>query len=708
MNQEKENKVSETEEVKAQGESTEQKLSVEEDSASSQAKDAKGSIDSTEENAASQKEGSNKASQDSDPGKPESPSSESENTEKDTSEKPSSESESIEKNTSDKSSSESDSTEKNTSDKPSSESEKTNPYPEIPETEGKSEEELIEVLESLMKNYEAQHLRDAAEQVRRSFDALISEDKAKKKEAFIEGGGNEIDFAYENANKKKFYGLWEEYRARKQRHKELLEKRFNENMARREALIEELKSLIESEEKLNETFEHFRKIQEEWRNAGPVPRAEADEIFKTFHFHVERFYDYVRLNQELRDLDFKKNLQHKEALISEANQLLKLENVHEAFKRLQHLHKRWKQEGGPVGKEDREAIWEKFSAITHLIHEKRREAIQELKAKEAEVIKAKDEAIEKMGQLVKGLPDSHPKWQSAIRKSKAIMDEYKAAGHLQKSTNDKIWEKMRAHIRDFNHAKNQFYKEHKKELSDNLDKLKAIAQEAENVKESEEWKETSNFLKGLQADWKKIKPVPRKEADKIWKQFRESCNYFFHRLESEIKAGEEELVKHVEAREEFLKSLDPEKVQEEGKDLVSKIKAWQKEWKSMGQVPKKEVNRLEAEFRKKMDELFEKAGFSKKEKENFREASKYDKYVQAGDLRGLQREIYDLEKKHKSAEQELIKLETNIQFFTQTGGGNNPLMKQAEDRIKKQKSLVDRLEKSLNMAKNRMNSAKEA
>lgn len=587
--------------------------------------------------------------------------------------------------------------------KKAEETQEKSPFPEEKDYSQLSTNELVVEFKSLLDQFEVQFLKQAAEQVRKSFYDQVKVLKQAKLDEFIAQGGNEIDFSYEHPDKKAFQQLWDEFQARKKRRREMIEERMKEGLQTRLALIEEMKSLIEGEEKMNETFQHFREIQEKWRNAGPVPKSESSEVFRNYHFQVERFYDYVRLNDELRDLDFKKNLEHKQGLIAKAKELLEHKDVHKAFKQLQNLHKKWKEEGGPVVKEMREKVWEEFSDITNQIHEKRREVIQKEKDLEQDVLKKKEALLEEFKALVQQNPSTHQAWQKAVKSMEGIFENFKKAGHLSKSLNDKIWQEYKELRQEFNHKKNEFYKEHKQELADNLEKLKVLTEEAENSINNEDRAETANYLKSLQADWKKVRPVPRKAADKYWKRFRAACNAFFGKLEKEQEEAEKAFVENLEKKKAFLKEKAELELEDSKDKALAQIKELQDEWKGLGQVPRSAFKEISNEYRKLMDRLYSKLDIDQEEQQKIRITSAVeDKLANQGD-RKVEDDIQQIKRSLDSEKKELANLERNLSFFTNTSSGKNPLMAEAEKKFTQQKRKVEKLENELHLHRKLLN-----
>ncbi|MDP2058966.1 MAG: DUF349 domain-containing protein, partial [Flavobacteriaceae bacterium] len=299
-------------------------------------------------------------------------------------------------------------------------------------------DKLVSALEQLIQKERVQVIRDHVEAIKSEFnnkyDALVEE----KKEAFVEDGGNELDFEFSLPVRQKFFTLYNEYKEKRNQYYKNLEKSLHENQANRLEIIEELKGLINVEENINTTYKHFRELQDRWKNAGPVPRNQYNDVWQTYHHHVEIFYDFMDLNKDLRDLDFKHNLEQKLKLIEKAEALKDETNINVMFRELQLLHKVWKEDIGPVAKEQREEVWEKFSAATKILHEKRQDFLRE-QEKDFEVnLQKKQEIISKIEELSAPI-QKHGDWQKRIREIEKLRQEFFDAGKVPLAENEKTW-----------------------------------------------------------------------------------------------------------------------------------------------------------------------------------------------------------------------------------------------------------------------------
>ncbi|NNL83124.1 MAG: DUF349 domain-containing protein, partial [Winogradskyella sp.] len=402
-------------------------------------------------------------------------------------------------------------------------------------------EQLVSELDGLLKRQKIQTISKQVNEIKSEFYSKYNALLEEKKDEFINEGGNEIDFYYSNDTKKLFSSLYKDYKSKISAYYNEREQSLKENLKNRLDIIEEIKGLINIEENISTTYKYFKELQERWRNAGPIPRDKYNNAWNTYHHHVERFYDFLHLNRDLRDLDFKHNLEQKIKIIEQAEALAQDDNVNRSFRELQVLHKLWKEELGPVAKEHREEIWERFSEATKIIHDKRQAYYADLdKAYEKNLVK-KEEIIQNIIRVTEESNGSHSSWQKKIKTIEALREEFFNAGKVPQKDNEATWTKFKEAVRSFNRKKNNFYKSLKKEQYLNLQKKTELIKIAEDNKDSEDFDTVTPLMKKIQSDWKKIGHVPRRDSDKIWKQFKAACNHYFDRLHAERKAENQEL-----------------------------------------------------------------------------------------------------------------------------------------------------------------------
>ncbi|MDY8133981.1 DUF349 domain-containing protein [Aquimarina sp. 2201CG5-10] len=548
-------------------------------------------------------------------------------------------------------------------------------------------EELIKELRELIKNEKIQAIKEHVEEIKTEFNEKFNEEVEQKKEEFLAEGGDIIDFYYSTPVKKAFNSVYFDYKEKRNSYYQNLKKDLQENLKRRLELIDELKGLLNVDENINTTYNHFKSIQERWRNAGPIPRDKYNTVWNTYHHHTENFYDFLHLNREFRDLDFKHNLEQKLKIIERATELAQETDVNRAFRELQLLHKMWKEDLGPVGKEYREPIWEKFSSLTRQIHENRQQYFKQQDKVYEKNLEAKNDIIAKIIEVSSDLPKNHNGWQQKIKEIEALREDFFKAGKVPSNVNEETWGSFKSAVRDFNRNKNAFYKNLKKGQFENLNKKMELIKIAEDNKDNDDFTATTPLMKKIQSDWKKIGHVPRKDSDRIWKKFKDACNSYFDRLHAERnEANKEELIAlekkqaHIEALSELKLSGDPETDLKTIKDNIAI-------WKTIGRVPYKKKN-IEAEYNKALDELFKQLNLSRKETELIKYENKLSSLSNQNDDRALRSEQSFIRKKIDEVNGEIRQLENNLQFF-KNAKDDNPLVLEVQKNIAKHRENLE-------------------
>lgn len=533
-----------------------------------------------------------------------------------------------------------------------------------------SPDELVMELTQLVKNEKVQHIREHVNDIKAIFDKKFDDIIQEKKKAFLDEGGNIIDFQYTSPIKKRFNAVYFDYREKRDQYYAQLKKNLQQNLKTRISIIEELKNMIGSGESMSENYRKFKELQERWKNAGDVPKNEKGKLWNDYHHHVERFYDFLHLDKEFRELDYKHNLDQKLKLISRAEELAKEEDVERAFRELQLLHKIWKEELGPVEKQYSDEIWEKFSEATKKIHENRRAYFAELDKEREKNLAVKEDVIEQVKKISDEDIKTHRDAQDKIKMIEKLRDIFKKAGKVPRKDKDRVWDELKEHTRVFNRKKNQFYKDLKKQQFENLEKKEELIQIAEKHKDSEDFESTTPLMKKIQADWKKIGHVPRKESDKIWKQFKAACNHYFDRLHN----SQEKV--HDEAFENFLKK----------KDLVSKLKSLVisgkkdkdlpqieeiiDEWSELGRVPDNK-RYVEGKFHKTLDQIFKKIeDVDFIEGELIKYKPRMHDFEQSDNPKFIYKEINFLQSKVEETEDKINQFENNKSFLSPSDQAN--------------------------------------
>ena len=551
-----------------------------------------------------------------------------------------------------------------------------------------SELELISELKTVLDSKPVNEIKEVVENIKNEFNSKFQDELEKNKESFLAEGGNIIDFYFTTPEKKEFDTSYYYYKDKRSNYYKNLQKDQKANLIKREEIIEELKSLFNAKENTSTIYKRFRDIQERWFDAGSIPRDKYNTVWNNYHHHVENFYDILHLDREFRDRNFKQNLEHKLRLIGRAEELTKEENNNKAFRELQMLHKMWKEEIGPVAKEFSDEIWDKFSAATKIIHDKRNQHLEELEAEAEKNVEFKIEIINNINSLTDTAKNKgHQIWQNTIKKVQELRDQFFETGNVPRSKNKEIWNTFKEATRNFNKEKNAFYKSQKKEQFDNLAKKRELIKVAQDNKDGDDFETLTPLMKKIQTDWKKIGHVPRKDSDKIWKEFKAVCNHYFDRLHSQKNEANKEEIANFEAKKVFLDSLKSLSLEGDYKKDMVTITAKIKEWKGLGRVPYNKKN-IEQDFNKKLDDLFEKLDLDKKQIELIKFENKLNSFVSEEDDRKLKNEEFFISKKVGEIKNEIRQLENNLLFFKHVKD-DNPLVKDVNKNISKQKEQLD-------------------
>ena len=548
-------------------------------------------------------------------------------------------------------------------------------------------ENLVGEMQRLVKNEKIQAISKHVSNIKYEFDQKFQEFLEHKKEEFMANGGAEVDFRYNSVTKRQFNEVFTEYREKRDHYYKQLEQSLKGNLQKRLEIIEELKGLMNVEEDINNTYKNFKDLQERWRNAGPVPRNNYNDVWRTYHHHMEIFYDFLHLNRELRDLDFKHNLEEKLKLVEKAEALVQETDLGKAFRELQTLHKIWKEDIGPVAKEQREAVWDRFSNATKALHERRQEHFKELEKVHEKNLEKKEEIIADIANIADNVTNNHKALQQQIRQIEALRESFFNAGKVPQKVNEQTWSAFKEAVRRFNRGKNAFYKNQKKEQHENLERKKALLGLALALKDSEDWDMATPEMKRIQSDWKKIGHVPRKYSDKIWNEFKAACNHYFDRLHAGKNKAQQEEFKNLEKKNECLSRLRLFQLSGDKEKDLSKIKAFIAEWKSHGRVPynKKHLN---SKFNKIIDALFKKVGIGHQESELIKYGDKMKHLATTDDERAIQNERTFIRRKIEETHSEIRQLENNLQFFS-SASEDNPLVKDVVKNIDQHKKSLD-------------------
>ncbi len=492
-----------------------------------------------------------------------------------------------------------------------------------------------------------------------------------------------------------FKELYSKYKEMRTQYVEEMERQKEINLKTKLDIIDELKDLIDKQEDINTTFPAFRELQNRWKASGSVPPARNKDLWETYQFLVEKFYDFVKINNELRDLDLKKNLELKVELCIKAEQLLENSNIVEAFKELQQLHDEWR-ELGPVPKDQREEVWERFKTATSAINRKQQQFFEGIKAEQKNNLELKARLCEKAESIADSNKDDKD-WNQLSKEMESLQEEWKGIGFASKKENQKIYDRFRAACDKFYDQKREFYANFKRIMQENFDKKVALCEQAESLMNSDDWKKTTDQLISLQKKWKEIGPVARKQSDAIWKRFRAACDQFFNKKTEYFKDIESSYEQNLAQKKELIEEINAFITDKNKSDNFEALKDFQARWNSIGFVPLKEKDKIVAAYRNAIDQKFADI----KDSDNEHKFIRFRKHI--NELKGspkseksLKFERDKLLQKFRQIEQDIALWENNMGFFTKSKKADS-ILTDIEKKIEKAKEELLQIEEKIKL-----------
>ena len=560
--------------------------------------------------------------------------------------------------------------------------------------EAMSLSELTKELKELLQTEKTQAIKKQVDAIRYEFDKKYDALVEEKKEEFIADGGELYNFSYEIPVYREFYTAFNDYREKRNQYYKEIEKTHKENLAKRREIIEELKSLLNAEEHLGTTFKQFQQLQERWRKAGAVSNADYEDLWNTYHHHVENFYDFIHLSKDLRDIDFKRNLEEKLKIIERAEALAQDDvDALIASRELQVLHRVWKEEIGPVDKEHRESIWQRFSELTKKIHDKRQYYLKNLdKVYEENAVK-KQGIIERIKKLGEKEPTTHSAWKQLSKQVEDLRQSFLNVGKVPLQQADEVWKSFNIALRAFNKKKNQFYKTLKKEQQENLTKKLALLEIAKANQNSTDWETTTELMKNIQREWKEIGSVPLRNTEKIWKEFKRACDTYFSRFAETIQHSKNKESDALEQKKAFLDKLKEYQLGTDRDKEIATLQNFVNEWNAIGNTHHSKRT-IDIKFHKIIDALYKKLNFDKQEIELIKYNNKLERLINDDNENSLNNEVIFVKRRIDELKSEILQLENNLAFF-----GNidekNPLVRDVIKNINNQKEALKTWENKL-------------
>ena len=575
------------------------------------------------------------------------------------------------------------------------EAEETTPEVEVTEAEQhiaeqtfKTKDEVVARVQEIAQSGEA---GDRAELnlLKQLFYKFHNAEVQEAFKAFVEAGGEEDKFMPEiDTAEPVFREAMQAIRERRAAIQETLEKQKQDNLKRKLEILERIQQLASTPEEANKNFDEFKALQTEWKEIKAVPAERATELWKNYQLYVEQYYDLLKLGHELRDYDFKKNLETKMRLIQQAEALAENPDVLQAFNQLQTLHQEWK-ETGPVAKEIREDVWAKFKEASTIINKKHQAYFDAIKAREEENLTKKTALCEQLEAFDTENLKSFADWDGITQKIKELQAEWKTIGFAPQKMNTAIFERFRQGCDAFFEKKNAFFKDLKEELNTNLAKKKELVEKAEALMESTDWRSTGDILINLQKQWKDIGTVPRKYSEDLWKRFTSACDHFFEArqaatadVRNEEKANKEQKLGIIDQ----LKQL----AETEGENVIQQVKELQQKWSEVGHVPFRDKEKLYKEYRELCDKIYDAYGVSqaKRRLNNFRK-NLAEKVENAGGSLGSERQ--KMQRAYERMLAEIKTYENNIGFLNAGSKKGNSLVDAMNKKVEKLRSELDLL-----------------
>ena len=533
------------------------------------------------------------------------------------------------------------------------------------------------------------------------YDALLKE----KKQEFLNEGGNSIDFYFKPPVKETFDKLLKAYRQQKSKHYQEIEQNQKANQERKEEIIDQIKELIGKDENINQLYTQFKNLQESWYKTGPAPRNINNSLWQTFKHHVERFYDFVHLNRELRAKDFEHNYQEKLKIIEKAESLAQLADIVKAGRDLDRLHRQWKEDLGPVAKEHREALWKRFKEATNEIHKRKQEYQKNFESIQKENLAAKEALLQQMKALSKVENPTHNQWQKAISKLYELREAFKNIGPVPKNDSKRTWSEFREVSKEFNQHKNEYYRQLKNSQRTHIQKAKTLLEEVNSILEADNWRNQSQRMKSIQNDWKNLGPIPRKLINKLRKEFQDQCNLYFDRLKSGYQKLNETETPIYEKRQKFIQDFDATVTAEDTSALLDTLNTSWEQWLAMEPLNEQALNSLNQSFQKSIHKKIRATKGTAAAKDNL--LFDFNIKCAKGDSDRLNTILMESKSQYEGVIAEITQLENNLGFFNDTSD-NNPLAKEVKSKIEKQSLQAQNYQNQLTTIRQEIRALKKA
>ncbi len=556
--------------------------------------------------------------------------------------------------------------------------------------------ELINALRDVLDNHEDHYdVKAEIDAIKSSFYKIRTENVELAKAEFVKEGGMEEEFvAEEDPYENDIRDLLRRYKQIRIEHNKQLDQEKEGNLKKKYEVIEKIKGLINNEESINKTFNEFRELQNEWREIGLVPQSKMKNLWDLYHFHVENFYDYIKINRELRDLDLKKNLEMKINLCEHAEELLVEPSIIKAFGTLQKYHEQWR-EIGPVPHENKDDIWERFKTVTAKINKKHQEFFEGRKDEQRKNLEAKTALCEKVEEINSLEPENYKEWDEKSKEIIELQKVWRTIGFAPKKDNNKIYDRFRTACDEFFNKKRDFYSKNKELQQNNLQMKLDLCMQAEALKDSADWKKTTQDLINIQKQWKEIGPVPRKHSDTVWKRFRAACDYFFEKKSEHFSDVDTEQVDNLKLKEELIEEVKNFKSKGKVEENLKSLKEFQRRWTEIGHVPFKKKDDVQNRFREAVNNLYDDLNIDDDKRNLLKFKSKMASFSESN--RGQNKMRFEREKymnKLKQLENDLVLLDNNVGFFAKSKNAES-LIADVKNKIELTKQKIETLKEKI-------------
>jgi len=562
---------------------------------------------------------------------------------------------------------------------------------------GFSKNELVETLALIIDNRPPSEIRDDVERIKSFFYKKLKHEAEERKNKFLEEGGKIEDYRiWVDPLDYRIKELLDKYREKKSDYTKVQEAEKHDNLKRKYDIIDKIKDLVNREESINKTFHDFRTLQNEWHSIGIVPQSSLKDLWENYHHSVEIFYDYIKINKELRDLDLKKNLESKVRLCEKAEELLLEPNPVNAFRSLQEYHNQWR-EIGPVPQESKNEIWERFKEATSQINKSHHEYFEKQKDEQRRNLEAKITLCEKVEAINLQELKNFRDFEERAEKIMALQKMWRTIGFAPKKQNNKVYQRFREACDTFFEKKRSFYSDNKEIQLNNLQLKTDLCIQAETLQESTDWKSTSDALIKLQKEWKDIGPVPRKQSEKTWKRFRKACDNFFNKKAEFFANLDTAYEDNLKAKISVIEELENFDAGTDVQSAFERLKELQRRWAEIGFVPFDKKEEITNRYRNVLNRQFDKLKIADEDKSILKYKTKLDNLKSNPKAsRKIRNERDKFYTKIKQLESDIVLWENNIGFFTKSTNADT-MIKEVEEKIENAKKMIKTLEEKVRM-----------